>query len=312
MLSACPARLLQAGRHGREHQTRQGRTADSPLALEAVRRINALSDLERALNGKPAAERLAAHQEHGIALLAALEDWMRTERARLSRHAPVAKAMDYILTRWDGFTRFLGDGRLCLTNNAAGRNPRGIAIERKAWLFCGSDRGGQRAPIMCGLITTAKLNGVDAQAGLADVLARINDMPQTRLCKLRNHHGIAPALRRAFNAPCKTTCIPFGRCNAHMLQVLGTLRQYCAPLGPMTDPSRCNAECRFGRNRRRTYRTLRMHTLLLTPDKLHPAVAPVEFDRSVFQVIRKDPESVDIEKRHRANLEFGHQTLINR
>ena len=166
--------------------TRRGKDAPpiSPLALEAVRRIDVLFDLERALNGKPAAERLAARQEHGIALVAALEDWMRTERARLSRHAPVAKAMDYMLSRWEGFTRFLGDGRLCLTNNAAERGLRGIALGRKAWLFCGSHRGGQRAAIMYGLITTAKLNDVDPQAWLADVLARINDIPQTRLHEL--------------------------------------------------------------------------------------------------------------------------------
>lgn len=166
--------------------TRRGKDTPplSPLALEAVRRIDAIFDLERALNGKPVAERLAARQEHGVALVAELENWMRTERARLSRHAPVAKAMDYMLTRWDGFTRFLGDGRLCLTNNAAERGLRGIAIGRKAWLFCGSDRGGQRAAIMYGLITTAKLNDVDPQAWLADVLARINDMPQTRLREL--------------------------------------------------------------------------------------------------------------------------------
>ncbi|CBS91547.1 IS66-like element ISAli10 family transposase [Azospirillum lipoferum] len=166
--------------------TRRGKDAPpiSPLALEAVRRIDALFDLERALNGKPAAERLAARREHGVTLVAALEDWMRTERARLSRHAPVAKAMDYMLTRWDGFTKFLSDGRLCLTNNAAERSLRGIALGRKAWLFCGSDRGGQRAAIMYGLIITAKLNDVDPQAWLADVLARINDIPQTRLHKL--------------------------------------------------------------------------------------------------------------------------------
>ncbi|PNQ95186.1 IS66 family transposase (plasmid) [Azospirillum argentinense] len=166
--------------------TRHGKDAPpiSPLALEAVRRIDTIFDLERALNGKPATERLAARQEHGVTLVAALEDWMRTERARLSRHAPVTKAMDYMLTRWDGFTRFLGDGRLCLTNNAAERGLRGIALGRKAWLFCGSDRGGQRAAIMYGLITTAKLNDVDPQAWLADVLARINDMPQTRLHEL--------------------------------------------------------------------------------------------------------------------------------
>ena len=136
--------------------TKRGKDAPpiSPLALEAVRRIDALFDLERALNGKPAAERLAARQEHGIALVAALGDWMRTERARLSRHAPLAKAMDYMLARWDGFTRFLADGRQCLTNNAAERSLRGIDLGRKAWLFCGSDRGGQRAAIMYGLITT--------------------------------------------------------------------------------------------------------------------------------------------------------------
>ncbi|GLR79050.1 IS66 family transposase (plasmid) [Azospirillum oryzae] len=166
--------------------TRRGKDAPpiSPLALEAVKRIDAIFDLERALNGKSATERLAARQEHGIALVAALEDWMRTERARLSRNAPVAKAMDYMLTRWDGFTKFLSDGRLCLTNNAAERGLRGIALGRKAWLFCGSDRGGQRAAIMYGLIITAKLNDVDPQAWLADVLARINDIPQTRLHEL--------------------------------------------------------------------------------------------------------------------------------
>ncbi|UKJ76816.1 IS66 family transposase [Azospirillum brasilense] len=166
--------------------TKRGKDAPpiSPLALEAVRRIDALFDLERALSGKPAAERLAARQEHGVALVAALENWLRTERVRLSRHAPVAKAMDYMLTRWDGFTRFLGDDRLCLTNNAAERGLRGIALGRKAWLFCGSDRGGQRAAIMYGLLTTAKLNDVDPQAWLADVLARIADMPQNRLPEL--------------------------------------------------------------------------------------------------------------------------------
>ena len=90
-----------------------------------------------------------------------------------------------MLTRWDGFTRFLGDGRLCLTNNAAERGLRGIALGRKAWLFCGSDRGGQRAAIMYGLMSiTAKLNDVDPQAWLADGLARIADLPQNRLHEL--------------------------------------------------------------------------------------------------------------------------------
>ncbi len=100
---------------------------------------------------------------------------MREERAKLSRHSDVAKAMNYMLTRWDTFTRFLDDGRICITNNAAERALRGIALGRKSWLFAGSDRGGERAAVMYTLIQTARLNDVDPQAWLADVLARIND-----------------------------------------------------------------------------------------------------------------------------------------
>jgi len=122
---------------------------------------------------------------------------MRRERAGLSRHAPVAKAMDYMLKRWDGFARFLADGRTCLTNNAAERALRGIALGRKAWLFAGSDRGGERAAFMYGLITTAKLNDVDPQAWLADVLARIAGSPASRLDDLKpwnwNHAKAANA-----------------------------------------------------------------------------------------------------------------------
>ena len=109
---------------------------------------------------------------------------MREHRAKLSRHAPVAQAMDYMLRPWDGFTRFLDDGRVCLTNNAAERALRGIALGRKAWLFAGSDRGAERAAVMYSLIGTARLNDVDPQAWLADVLARIAEIPQNRLSEL--------------------------------------------------------------------------------------------------------------------------------
>jgi hypothetical protein len=100
---------------------------------------------------------------------------MKQERARLSRHNDVAKAMDYMLRRVDAFTRFLEDGRICMSNNAAERALRGIALGRKSWLFAGSDRGGERASVMYTLIQTAKLNNIDPQAWLADVLARIAD-----------------------------------------------------------------------------------------------------------------------------------------
>jgi hypothetical protein len=163
--------------------SRRGRTASpiSPIALEAVQRIDLLFDIERDINGLAATERLAARAERSASVVMALEAWMRDERARLSRHAPVAQAMDYMLKRWSGFSRFLADGRICLTNNAAERALRGLALGRKAWLFAGSDRGADRAAVMYTLIATAKLNGVDPQAWLADVLAHIADTPQSRL-----------------------------------------------------------------------------------------------------------------------------------
>jgi transposase len=99
-----------------------------------------------------------------------------------------AKAMDYMLERWDLFTRFMDDGRVCLTNNAAERALRGIAIGRKAWLFAGSDRGGERAAAIYSLIVTAKLNDIDQRAWLADVLARITDHPAFRLHELLRWH----------------------------------------------------------------------------------------------------------------------------
>jgi transposase len=156
----------------------------SPLAVEAVRRIDAIFDLERMLNGQPEAARLAGRREHVAPLVAELEGWMRDERARLSRHNPVAKAFDYMLTRWDAFARFLTDGRICLTNNAAERALRCVALGRRNWTFCGSDRGGERAAAMYTLIMTCKLNDVDPQAWLADVLRRINDHPASRLHEL--------------------------------------------------------------------------------------------------------------------------------
>ena len=165
---------------------RRGKRAPpiSPLALEAVKRIDALFDIEREINGKPAGHRHAVRRERSAPLVAELEDWMRMERAGLSRHASAAKAMDYMLKRWGSFARFLDDGRICLTNNTAERALRGICLGRKSWLFAGSDRGGERAAVMYTLIGTAKLNDVDPQAWLADVLDRIADLPQTRLQEL--------------------------------------------------------------------------------------------------------------------------------
>jgi transposase len=92
--------------------------------------------------------------------------------------------MDYMLTRWPAFTRFLDDGRICLTNNAAERAIRCVAVGRRNWTFCGSDRGGERAAAIYTLIATAKLNGIDPEAWLADVLRRINDHSALNLAEL--------------------------------------------------------------------------------------------------------------------------------
>ena len=136
-------------------------------------------------------------QDRVAPLAGVLQEWMRAERARLSRHADTAKAMDYMLKRWTAFTRFLDDGRICLTNNAAERTLRGIALGRKAWLFAGSDRGGERAAAIYSLIGTAKLNDIDPQAWLADVLCRIAEHPAARLDELLPWHWKRTAAQAA-------------------------------------------------------------------------------------------------------------------
>jgi transposase len=181
-----PGPLTEAGcwAHGRRKLFELAEVAKAPLAVEAVRRIDAIFDAERSINGLPAEQRLAVRQRHVAPLVADLETWMRAARARMSRHAEVAKAMDYMLKRWDTFVRFLHDGRICLSNNAAERALRGVALGRKSWLFCGSDRGGDRAAAMYSLIVTARLNDVDPRAWLADVLRRIAGHPAPRLHEL--------------------------------------------------------------------------------------------------------------------------------
>jgi transposase len=167
---------------------RKGKSAKeiSPIAVEAVKRIDALFEIERMVNGQTPEARLEMRQRQSAPLVADLEHWLRGERALLSKHAKVAKAIDYLLSphHWPGFTRFLEDGRICLSNNAAERSLRGVALGRKSWLFAGSERGGHRAAAIYTLIGTAKLNDIDPQAWLGDAIARISDMPVSRLPEL--------------------------------------------------------------------------------------------------------------------------------
>ena len=153
----------------------------SPICLEAVQRIDALFDIERDINGHRPEERRTIRQASSAPLVADLHRWLSEQRAKLARGNDVARAIDYLLKRWTAFSRFLDDGQICISNNAAERALRGIALGRKSWLFCGSDRGGQRAAVMYSLIVTAKMNDVDPQAWLADMLARIAGHPAQRL-----------------------------------------------------------------------------------------------------------------------------------
>ena len=169
----------------------------SPIAFEAVQKFDAIFALERSINGSSSEERLVARRKDIAPLVNDLIDWMTRERGKLSRHNEVAKAMDYMLKRIDVFTRFLHDGRICLSNNAAERELRGIALGRKSWLFAGSDRGGERAGVMLTLIQTAKLNDIDPQAWLADVLVRINDHKSHDLAALLPWNWRKPMPSRA-------------------------------------------------------------------------------------------------------------------
>ncbi len=166
----------------------------SPIALEAVKRIDALFAIEREINGLDADERRQVRQERSRPIVDDLRAWLGEQRVKLSRSATVAKPIDYMLRRWDGFASFLDDGRACLSNNAAERALRGFALGRKAWLFAGSDRGAERAAAMATLIQTAKMNDVDPQAWLADVLARIAGMTQGRLDELLPWNWRAPSI----------------------------------------------------------------------------------------------------------------------
>ena len=190
---------------------RRGKNAPpiSPIAVKAVKRIDAIFDIERDINGLSADERLRVRRGTSAPLVAALETWLHAERMKLSRHAGVAKAIDYMLTRWPALTRFLDDGRICISNNAAEPALRGLALGRNSWLFAGSQRGAERAAFMLTLIYTAKLNRVDPQAWLADVLRRIADTPQTSsaTCSLGTGAPLPPCQRLPDRGPRRTVTI---------------------------------------------------------------------------------------------------------
>ena len=181
-----PAPIVEAAcwAHARRKFFDLARLNKAPIAIEAVARIDALFAIERDINGLPPDERRQARHERSRPRVEALGAWLHEQHARLSPNNQVAKAIAYSLNAWDALVRFLDDGRLCMTNNAAERALRCIAVGRNNWTFAGSDNGGRRAAAIYTLIETAKLNDVDPQAWLADILARLQDYPARRIAEL--------------------------------------------------------------------------------------------------------------------------------
>ena len=154
----------------------------APIASEALKRIAELYHVESAIRGRPPDERRAARQEKSRPIINALEPWLRARLALISQKTKLAEAIRYALSRWEGLTLFLDDGRVELDNNIVERSIRPLALTRKNALFAGSDGGAEHWAVIASLVETCKLNGIDPQAYLADVITRIvNGHPNSRI-----------------------------------------------------------------------------------------------------------------------------------
>jgi hypothetical protein len=156
----------------------------SPIAKEALDRIAALYGVEEEARGNSQNERRRLRQGKAKPLIDDLHAWLAANKLKLSPKSDLAAAIRYALGRWTALARYLGDGRLEIDNNAAERAIRPLAIGRKNYLFAGSDKGGERAAAIYSLIGTARLGGLDPEAYLRDVLARIADHPINRIGEL--------------------------------------------------------------------------------------------------------------------------------
>jgi transposase len=180
------ARLIEVAcwAHARRHLFDAHVETKSPLALEALERIARVFAIETEICGKPSEVRRAVRQERSIAELATLKRFFEATLGQISGKSTLAKAIRYALSRWAALTRFTADGRLEMTNNAAERAIRPLILGRKNWLFAGSDSGGERAALLYTLIESAKLNGVEPYAYLADILGRVADHLSSRIDEL--------------------------------------------------------------------------------------------------------------------------------
>jgi transposase len=157
----------------------------SPMAAEELRRISELYAVEEKIRGQSPEHRLATRRARSKPVVDSMNTWLEAQLLRLSSNSTLAEAIRYALGRWSGLTRFLQDGRVELDTNPVERAIRPVALGRKNHLFAGSDGGGARWAILCSLIETCKIHGIDSQAYLADVLTRlVNLWPNDRLDEL--------------------------------------------------------------------------------------------------------------------------------
>ena len=157
---------------------------ETSIAAQALRRIADLYAIERDIRGQPPDVRQAQRQARAGPLLQEMHAWLSQLVGRVSAKSELAKAIGYSLTRWQALTRYCQDGRIEMDNNAAERALRGVALGRGNYLFRGSDAGGERAAAIYSLVQTAKLNGIDPEAYLREVLGRIADHPINRIDEL--------------------------------------------------------------------------------------------------------------------------------
>lgn len=179
-------RILEAGcwAHARRKFYELFEAKRSPIAKEALDRIQALYAIEETIRGRQPAERLAVRQRDAAPLLDGLGAWLRATLTTVSAKSDIASAINYAMKRWDALTRYSRDGAIEIDNNAAERAMKEPVLGRKNWLFAGSNDGGERAAAMYSLLETAKLNGVEPEAYLREVLQRLPEMPVSRLAEL--------------------------------------------------------------------------------------------------------------------------------
>lgn len=180
------ARLVEVAcwAHARREIFEEHAKTKSPLAREALERIGDIFAIEREINGLPPEQRLAVRQARSVPLLADLKAFLDNSMMRISRKGELAKAIRYSLKLWPALCRFTEDGRLEMTNNAAERAIRPLTLGRRNWTFLGSDSGGDRAAVFYTIIQTCRLNDINPEAYLADVIGRIGDHPANRIDEL--------------------------------------------------------------------------------------------------------------------------------